>query len=80
MPTPFHIRLTPLPHVRVYTHFEYDTEFFQKNLTPNIHFPHHLPYTDTEKKSHKDKYLLTALIQDENRKRINIYLKYPMEI
>ena len=64
----------PLPPVRVDTNFEY-TEFFIKNVTPNIHLHHLSPYTNTKKVSCKVRYLLTTLIQDENREIKNIYLK-----
>ena len=60
---------SPTP-VRADTNLEYNTEFFSKNPTPNIHFRHPSPYRNTKNVSHKAKYLLTTLIQDEN-----IYLK-----
>ena len=50
-PPPVHIRLTPLP-------IEYDTEFFSKNPTTNIHLHHHSSYGNTKKVSHKVKFLL----------------------
>ena len=50
-------------------------EYFNKKLTPNIHLHEPSPYASTKKVSHKVKYLLTTLMQDENRERINIYLK-----
>ena len=68
------------PPVRADTNFEHDMEFFNKSQTPYIHLHHPFTYTNTKKVSHKVKYLLTTLMQNENRERINIYLKYPMEI
>ena len=53
---------------------EYDTEFFSKNHTPSIHLQLPSPYTNTKKVSHKVKYLLATLIQDEDWERINIYV------
>ena len=65
--------LPPPLSVRTQT-LEYDAEFL-KNPTPNIHICHPSHSTNTMKVSHKVKYLLTTLIQNENRERINIYLK-----
>ena len=62
----------PLPPVLALTKFENETEFFSKNLTLS---PAPSPYKNTKKVSHKVKYLLATLIQDEERERINIYLK-----
>ena len=70
--------LPPCPHLSVFgwpppspvhpdTNFEYDKNFPAK-IKP-------LPCTNTKKVSHKVKYLLTTLMQDENRERINIDLK-----
>ena len=47
----------PPPPVRVDTNFDYDTEFFSKNSTPDIHVHHSSPYKNTKKVSHKVKYL-----------------------
>ena len=69
----------PLPPVLADTNFEYDSGFFSTNPTPNIHLHHPFPYKITRKISHKVKYLLTTLTQDENRERINIYLKISHE-
>ena len=62
----------PLPPVLALTKFENETEFFSKSLTLS---PPPSPYKNTKKVSHKVKYLLGTLIQDEKRERINIYLK-----
>ena len=62
----------PLPPVLALTKFENETEFFSKSLTLS---PPPSPYKNTKKVSHKVKYLLATLIQDEKRERINIYLK-----
>ena len=63
------------PPVHADTNFEYDTEFFSNSSTPNKNLHHPSPYTNTKNVNHKVTYLLTTLIQNENRKRINIYLK-----
>ena len=72
MPAHFQWFLTLLLPVHADTNVEYDTEIFSKNPTLNIHLHH---YTNTKKVIHKVKYLLTTLIQDENRERTNVYLK-----
>ena len=58
-----------VPPVYADINFGYDAEFFRKNPTPNIHFHHLFPYTNTNNVIHKVKYLLTSLIQEENRER-----------
>ena len=62
-------------HVGTDANFEYNPEFVSKIMTLNMHLHHPSPYTNTKKVSHKNKYFLTTLIQDENREIINIYLK-----
>ena len=54
-------RLTDPVPISGGTNFEYDTEFYSKNPTPNIHLYHPCLYRNTKKVSHMDKYLLTTL-------------------
>ena len=67
----------PSSTVRADTNFGRWCGIFKKS---NSKYPYlsplpHAHSTNTKKVSHKVKYLLTTLIQDENRERINIYLK-----
>ena len=54
--------------------FFFFSGIFQQKADSKIHIHHPYPHANTKKVSHKVKYLLTILIQNENRERINIYL------
>ena len=57
----------PPSPVHVNTNFEFDSEFFNKNLTPNTHLHHSFPYKNIKKVG-----------QDENRERIFKIPLHPM--